>query len=158
LADLNRHAAILQSALLPRSVTPHRLEGSRGYPGGVRRLIADMNPTLRGFLIIALVAGVIVVLQLYQTLVALSILARIAFLLAVAFFVYLAWRERRGEISEWSTRARTAFYGAAILIVVDIGLFTFAGASGLDAVAFVLVLALSACAMWRTWRQEHPYS
>jgi hypothetical protein len=158
LADLNRHPAILQSALLPRSVTPHRLEGSRGYPGGVRRLIADMNPTLRGFLIIALVAGVIVVLQLYQTLVALSILARIAFLLAVAFFVYLAWRERRGEISEWSTRARTAFYGAAILIVVDIGLFTFAGASGLDAVAFVLVLALSACAMWRTWRQEHTYS
>ena len=71
----------------------------RGYSGGVRRLIADMNPTLRGFLIIALVAGVIVVLQLYQTLVALSILARIAFLLAVAFFVYLVWRERREEIS-----------------------------------------------------------
>jgi hypothetical protein len=158
LADLNRHAAILQSALAATQRDAHRLGGSRGYPGGVRRLIADMNPTLRGFLIIALVAGVIVVLQLYQTLVALSILARIAFLLAVAFFVYLAWRERRGEISEWSTRARTAFYGAAILIVVDIGLFTFAGASGLDAVAFVLVLALSACAMWRTWRQEHTYS
>ena len=80
------------------------------------------------------------VLQLYQTLVVLSILARIAFLLAVAFFIYLAWRERRGEISEWSARARTAFYGAAIVIVVDIGIFTFAGASGLDAVAFVLVL------------------
>jgi hypothetical protein len=158
LADLNRHAAILQSALAATQRDAHRLGGSRGYPGGVRRLIADMNPTLRGFLIIALVAGVIVVLQLYQTLVALSILARIAFLLAVAFFVYLAWRERRGEISEWSKRARTAFYGAAILIVVDIGLFTFAGASGLDAVAFVLVLALSACAMWRTWRQEHTYS
>ena len=89
-----------------------------------------MNPTLRGFLIIALIAGVIVVLQLYQTLVALSILARIAFLLAVAFFVYLVWRERRGEISEWSARARTAFYGAAILIVVDIGVFTFARSLG----------------------------
>ena len=87
-----------------------------------------------------------------------SILARIAFLLAVAFFVYLAWRERRGEISEWSARARTAFYGAAILIVVDIGVFTFAGASGLDAVAFVLVLGLCGYAMWRTWRQEHTYS
>jgi len=124
----------------------------------MRRFIADMNPTLRGFLIIALIAGVIVVLQLYQTLVALSILARIAFLLAVAFFVYLVWRERRGEIAEWSTRARTAFYGAAILIVVDIGVFSFVGASGLDAVAFVLVLALCGYAMWRTWRQEHTYS
>jgi small-conductance mechanosensitive channel len=124
----------------------------------VRRFIADMNPTLRGFIIIALIAGVVVVLQLYQTLVALSILARIAFLLAVAFFVYLVWRERRGEISEWPARARTAFYGAAILVVVDIGVFTFVGASGLDAVAFILVLGLCVYAMWRTWRQEHTYS
>jgi small-conductance mechanosensitive channel len=124
----------------------------------VRRFFADMNPTLRGFLIIALIAGVVVVLQLYQTLVALSILARIAFLLAVAFFIYLVWRERRGEISEWSARARTAFYGAAIIIVVDIGIFTFAGASGLDAVAFILVLGLCGYAMFRTWRQEHTYS
>jgi hypothetical protein len=116
-----------------------------------------MNPTLRGFIIIALIAAVVVVLQLYQTLVALSILARIAFLLAVAFFVYLVWRERRGEISEWSTRAQTAFYGAALLIVVDIGVFTFAGASGLDAVAFVVVLGLCGYAMWRTWRAEHTY-
>ena len=124
----------------------------------MRRFFAEMNPTLRGFLIIALIALVIVVLQLYQTLVALSILARIAFLLAVAFFVYLVWRERRDEISEWSARARTAFYGAAILIVVDIGVFMFAGASGLDAVAFILVLGLAAYAMWRTWRHEHTYS
>ena len=117
-----------------------------------------MNPTLRGFLIIALIAGVIVALQLYQTLVALNILARIAFLLAIAFFAYLVWRERREEISEWSTRARTAFYGAALLIVVDIAVFSFVGASGLDAVAFVLVLGLCGYAMWRTWRQEHTYS
>ncbi len=117
-----------------------------------------MNPTLRGFLIIALIAGVIVVLQLYQTLVALSIIARIAFILAIAFFVYLVWRERREEISEWSTRAQTAFYGAAILMIVDIGVFSFLGASGLDAVAFVLVLGLCGYAMWRTWRQEHTYS
>jgi hypothetical protein len=117
-----------------------------------------MNPTLRGFLVIALIALVIVVLQLYQTLAALSILARIAFLLAVAFFVYLVWRERRGEISEWSGRARTAFYGGAIVIVADIGVFSFVGASGLNAVAFVLVLVICAYAMWRTWRREHTYS
>jgi hypothetical protein len=129
-----------------------------GYPEAVRRLIADMNPTLRGFIIIALIALTIVVLQLYQTLIVFSIIARVAFLLAIAFFVYLVWRERRGEIAEWSGRARTAFYGAAVVMVVDIAVITFRGASGLDAAAFVLVLLLCGYAMWRTWRQEHTYS
>jgi len=77
--------------------------------------------------------------------------------LAIAFFVYLVWRERRGEIAEWSTRARTALYGAAVIMVVDITVITFRGASGLDAAAFVLVLLLCGYAMWRTWRQEHTY-
>jgi hypothetical protein len=124
----------------------------------VRRLIADMNPTLRGFIIIALIALTIVVLQLYQTLVVFSIIARVAFLLAIAFFVYLVWRERRDEIAEWSTRARTAFYGAAVVMVADIAVITFRGASGLDAAVFVVVLVLCGYAMWRTWRQEHTYS
>jgi cytochrome c oxidase assembly factor CtaG len=124
----------------------------------MRRFVADMNPTVRGFIIIALVALTIVALQLYQTLVVFSIIARVAFLLAIAFFVYLVWRERREEISEWPARARTAFYGAAIVMVVDIGVFSFAGASGLDAVAFILVLLLCGYAMFRTWRQEHTYS
>ena len=117
-----------------------------------------MNPTLRGFIIIALIALTIVVLQLYQTLVVFSIIARVAFLLAIAFFVYLVWRERRGEIAEWSGRARTAFYGAAVVMVVDIAVITFRGASGLDAAVFVVVLVLCGYAMWRTWRQEHTYS
>ena len=77
-----------------------------------------MNPIVRGLLIIAAVAAVIVVLQLYQTLVVLTLIAQIGFLLAIALFVYLVWRERRAEIGEWSTRAQVAFYGAAILIVV----------------------------------------
>lgn len=117
-----------------------------------------MNPTLRGFIIIALVALTIVVLQLYQTLVALALLAQIGFLLAVAFFVYLVWRERRGEISEWSTRAQTAFYGGALLILADIGAYWFIRPSGLDAVVFVFVLALCGVAMWRVWRQQHTLS
>ena len=117
-----------------------------------------MNPTLRGFLIIALIALVIVVLQLYQTLIALSILARIAFLLAIAFFVYLVWRERRGEIGDWPARAQTAFYGAALVIVADIAAISFLGASGLDAAVFVVVLLICGYAMWRVWRQQHTYS
>ena len=64
----------------------------------VRRGFRDMNPTLRGFLIIALIAVVIVVLQLQTTLAALFLLARIAFFLAIAYFVYLAWRDRREQI------------------------------------------------------------
>ena len=57
-----------------------------------------MNPTLRGFLVIALIAVVIVVLQLETTLTALFLLARIAFFLAIAYFVYLMWRDRREAI------------------------------------------------------------
>jgi amino acid transporter len=117
-----------------------------------------MNPTIRGFIIIALVTLTIVVLQLYQTLVVFSIIARVAFLIAIAFFVYLVWRERRSDIAEWSPRAQVAFYGAALVVVVDIAVFSFAGASGLDAAAFVVVLLLCGYAMFRTWRQQHTYS
>lgn len=124
----------------------------------MRRIVADMNPTLRGFLVIALVAAAIVVLQLYQTLVALALIAQIAFLIAVAVFVYLVWRERRGEISDWAAHARIAFYGAALLIVADIGAYWFLRPSGLDAVAFLLVLPICALAMIRTWRDQHTYS
>ena len=40
---------------------------------------------------------VIVVLQLQATLTALYLLARIAFFLAIAFFVFLLWRDRRED-------------------------------------------------------------
>ena len=114
-----------------------------------------INPTLRGFLIIAAIAGAIVVLQLQTTLASLYVIARIAFMLAIAFFVYLLWRERRQEISMWPGRAQAVLYGAAILIVVDIAAISFTRESGLDAVAFVAVLAASGFAMWRTWRDQN---
>jgi small-conductance mechanosensitive channel len=117
-----------------------------------------MNPTLRGFLILLAIVGVIVVLQLEATLTALVILARIAFLLAIAFFIYLMWRERREDIGQWSTRARVVFYGAAILIVADLAAEWYGGAHGLDLLAFVAVLALCGFAMWRTWKDQHTYS
>ena len=65
-----------------------------------------MNPTLRGFLMIALIAVVVVVLQLEATLTALFLLAQIAFFLAIAYFIFLLWRDRRQEISMWSSRSR----------------------------------------------------
>jgi hypothetical protein len=124
----------------------------------MRRFISDMNPFVRGLLIVALVALVIVVLQLYQTLFALQLLARIAFFLAVAFFLYLVWRERRGDIAMWSTRSQVVFYGAALLIIVDLGVYFLIGASGPDALAFLLVLLLAGFSMFRIWRDERRYS
>lgn len=123
----------------------------------MRRFISDMNPFLRGMLIVGLVAIVIVVLQLYQTLFALQLLARVAFFLAIAFFIYLVWRERRGDIAMWSRRAQAVFYGAALLIIADLGAYFLVGASGPDALAFLLVLALAGFSMFRVWRDERRF-
>jgi hypothetical protein len=105
----------------------------------MRRYFADMNPFVRGLLVVAAIA-------------------RIAFFLAIAFFVFLMWRERRSEIGSWSTRAQVAFYGAAILAVVALGAYFTVGASGPDALAFLLVLILCAFSMFRIWRDQHSWS
>ncbi len=115
------------------------------------------HPTLRGFLIIAAIAAVVVALSLQPTIAALYLIAQIAFFLAIAFFVFLMWRERRDEISVWPRRAFAAFYGAAILAVVAFGYYILQGASGLDAVAFLVILGLCGFSMWRVWREQHTY-
>jgi hypothetical protein len=124
----------------------------------MRRFVSDMNPFVRGLLIVAVVALVIVVLQLYQTLFALQLLARIAFFIAIAFFIYLVWRERREDIATWSGRSQTVFYGGALLIVADLATYFLLGASGPDALAFLLVLLLAGFSMFRVWRDERRYS
>jgi small-conductance mechanosensitive channel len=124
----------------------------------MRAFFRTMNPTARGFLIILAIVAVVVALQLQATLFALLIVARIAFLLAIAFFVYLMWRERREEIASWPVRARIVFYGAALLAVADLAVNWYGGAHGLQVIAFVGVLVLSGVAMWRTWRDQHHYA
>ena len=119
------------------------------------------HPTLRGFIIVVLIAAAITALSLEPTLAALFFLVRIAFFLAIAFFLYLLWRERREEISTWSRRSRGVFCGAVLLAVVDIGL-AFAPSldwpsNGLQAVIFFVVLAACGFAIWRVWRDEHTY-
>jgi small-conductance mechanosensitive channel len=117
-----------------------------------------MNPTLRGFLVIALIAGVIVVLQLEQTLTALFLIAQIAFFLAIAYFLFLVWRDRREEIAMWSVRSRLVFYGAALLMVVNVASRFFVSVgTGWDLVSFLAVFGLGGFAMWRVWRDEHAY-
>lgn len=127
----------------------------------MRRYLAGMNPTVRGFLVIALIAAVIVVLSLQTTLASLFVLARIAFFIAIAVVVYLVWRDRlRHEIDTWSRRSRLVFYGGAALIVGDLAAYFWPGrtTAGPDALAFLVVLGLAGFAMFRVWRDEHTYS
>ena len=123
----------------------------------MKRFFADMNPTLRGLLLIALVAGVVVVLSLEEVLATVGGLLRIAFFLAIAFFLFLLWRERRSDIEAWSDRNRKVFYAAIVLAVVDIGAFIGLRPSGPDALAFFLVLGACIYAAVRVWREEHRY-
>lgn len=116
------------------------------------------RPTLRGFLIIGLIALVVVVLNQYTALLAIAALLRIAFFLAVAFFVYLMWRDRRSEIETWSTRERVVFYGSAVLIVTAIGLYFWRGLPGYEQLGFIGVIAGAGYAMFRIWRGRHSYS
>ena len=120
---------------------------------------SDLSGTARGFIVVLAVVIVVFALQLERTLFALLLIARIAFLLAIAFFVYLVWRERRGEIALWSPRSRVVFYGSALLMVANIGLrIAYPTNGGVDLLAFLAVFVLAGWAMWRVWRAEHTYS
>jgi hypothetical protein len=122
----------------------------------IRRLLT--NPTVRGLALVALVAFVIVLFSLEESLATAGALLRIAFFLAIAFFLFLLWRERRADIDTWSERGRRTFYGAIALAVLDIGMLIALGPSGLEAVAGIVVLLACAWAIVRVWRQEHRYS
>ena len=83
--------------------------------------MSRINPTVRGFAIIILIAVGIWLLQLQTALVSLLLIARIAFFLAIAFFLFLVWRERRGDIAMWPRSSQAIFYGAVLLAVANVG-------------------------------------
>jgi hypothetical protein len=119
----------------------------------------DRIPALaRGLGIVAVIALIVVVLQLEAVVGTVGGLLQIAFFLAVAFFLFLLWRERRGDLEAWSEWNRKLFYAAVVLAVVAIGL---AIGYGLPASrdAFALVVVIGACAyiIVRVWRIEHRY-
>ena len=116
------------------------------------------NRMVRGLAIVALIALVVVVLSLESVLAAIGGLLGIAFMLAVAFFLFLVWRERRGDLEAWSEWNRKLFYGAVVLAVVAIGLWIGYGLpASRDALALVLVVAACAYVIVRVWRIEHRY-
>ena len=122
----------------------------------MRRFFSE-HTAIRGFLIIGLIAAVVVVLSLQPVLATVGGLLKIAFFLAIAFFLFLMWRERRSDIEAWNDRSRNVFYAAIVLAVVDIGAFIGLSPSGPDALAFFLVLGACAYAVLRIWREEHRY-
>ena len=82
----------------------------------------------------------------------------VAFFLAIAFFLFLLWRERRGDLEAWSDLSRRTFYGAIVLAVAAIGALIGLRPTGADAIAFFAVLACCVWAIWRVWRREHRYA
>jgi hypothetical protein len=116
------------------------------------------NRFVRGLALIAIVSAAIVALSLESAVITAGALMRIAFFLAIAFFVFLLWRERRSDIEMWSDLSRRTFYGAIVLAVVAIGALIGLGPSGADAIGFFVVIACCAWAVWRVWRREHRYS
>jgi amino acid transporter len=116
------------------------------------------NRFVRGLALIAIVSAAIVALSLESAVITAGALMRIAFFLAIAFFLFLLWRERRSDIEMWSDLSRRTFYCAIVLAVVAIGALIGLGPSGADAIAFFVVIACCAWAVWRVWRREHRYS
>ncbi|HEX5584922.1 hypothetical protein [Gaiella sp.] len=121
----------------------------------VRRLWE--NRFLRGIALVALVSLAIVLLSLEESLQTAGALLRVAFFLAIAFFGFLLWRERRGELEAWSDLSRRTFYGAIVLAIVAIGALIGLAPTGADLAAFLVVIGCCAWAILRVWRREHRY-
>jgi hypothetical protein len=116
-------------------------------------------PFARGLLIIALIAGVVVVLDQEQSLTTAATLLRFAFYLAIAFVAYMLWRDfGRREISLWPVRQQWVFYSAVGLLLVDLGWYFATPLDGRDLLAFFLVAVGAIFAGVRTWRDQHRYS
>ena len=121
--------------------------------------MSRINSTVRAFAILLLIAVGIWLLQLQTAVISLLLIARIAFFLAIAFFLFLVWRERRGEISMWPRSSQVIFYGAVGLAVANIGAAILAPypQGGLEVLVFIFVLAACGYSLWRIWRREHTY-
>ncbi len=119
----------------------------------------NVNPTLRAFGILVLIAAVITVFQLGFGLVVVVRFLQVLFLVAIAYVLIVLWRRNREEIGMWSTRSRVVFYGGAALAIAAVGLaFTpWFPTSGLETLSCIAAVAAGVFGMWRTWRDEHTY-
>ena len=121
--------------------------------------MSRVPPFVRGLLIIAAVAALIVALNLETSLTTAALLVRIVFVLVIGLVAYMLWRDfGRREIGIWPARAQWVFYGSIGLFLVDLGWFFLAGPSGLDALVFFVVAGACVWAAFWTWRTQHRYS
>ena len=128
----------------------------------MRRFVANLNPLVRGLAVVALIALVVVVLNLGNTVSALFLIAQIAFPLAIAYFLFMLWRDRRSDIETWGDRERRVFYAAIAVGVVAVLAYTYGQLLGVQfagfaALALVLTLGLCAWSAYRAWRDAHTY-
>ena len=124
----------------------------------MRRLWDRIPPLARGLGTVALIAVVVVVLSLEPVVATVGGILQIAFFLAIAFFLFLIWRERRGDLEAWSEWNRRLFYAAIVLAVIAVGIAIGYGLpAARDALALVLVLAACVYVVVRVWRVEHRY-
>ena len=124
----------------------------------MRNLWDRIPPLARGLGIVAVIAVVVVVLSLEPVVATVGGILRIAFYLAIALFLFMVWRERRGDLEAWSEWNRKLFYGAVVLGVVAIGLAIGYGLpESRDAFALVAVIGACAYVIVRIWRIEHRY-
>ena len=124
----------------------------------MRRLWDRIPPLARGLGIVAVIALVVVVLSLEPVVATVGGILRIAFFLAIALFLFMVWRERRGDLEVWSDWNRKLFYAAVVLGVVAIGLMIGYGLpASRDAFALVVVIGACVYVIVRVWRMEHRY-
>jgi hypothetical protein len=124
----------------------------------LRQYWERIPPLVRGLGIVALAALIVVVLSLEPVLATVGGIVRIAFFLAIAFFLFLVWRERRGDLEAWSERNRRLFYAAIVLAVVAIGMWIGYGLrEANDVLALLLIIAGCAYVLVRVWRAEHRF-
>lgn len=119
----------------------------------------NVNPSVRAFGILVLIAVVITALQLQVGLAVVLLFLNVLFLLAIAYVIFMLWRNRREEIAAWPLRTRLVFYGAAALAIANIVLWfaTDWPQGGLQTLVFFFVLFAAGFAMFRVWREEHTY-
>ena len=128
----------------------------------MKEFFTEMNPALRGFLII----GVIVVAIATLNPVAITFghiltIAQILLHVAVAIVVKRWWRDNRSEIELWSTRARRFFYAAAAVIFCELAIAAvpfLVTLRGMALLSWLVGIAICGYAMWRIWQDEHTYS
>jgi hypothetical protein len=115
----------------------------------------NINPFWRNLGILALIALVIVLLNLEVALATVGTLFQIAFILAIAVVAYFFWRDfGRREIETWPTRAARVFYAAVGLAIADLGWFLLAHPSGQSAFIFFVVAGVCLYVAIRTWRDQ----